>query len=66
MILGHIGGISSIIRGLIFSFHMPIFFVANSYFIKQYSIKKTLIRSSKSLLIRKRQTVRSPLKYAAD
>ena len=48
-VLGHCA-VPAQLRMIIFSFHMPLFFVANGYFIKNYDIKKNLKRSAKSLL----------------
>lgn len=49
MILGHCP-IPETLREIIFSFHMPLFFVINGYFIKKYNIKKTFFKSVNSLL----------------
>lgn len=51
VVLGHIGGINKHLRNAIFSFHMPFFFIANAFFIKEYKIKECFIKSSKSLLL---------------
>lgn len=51
MIVGHVASIPQQLRNFIFSFHMPVFFVANAYFIKNYQIGYNLKRSSKSLLL---------------
>ena len=51
MVLGHISGQPPFLRSLIFSFHMPLFFVANAFFIKKYDIEKTFYKSVKSLLV---------------
>ncbi len=37
MILGHTD-MPAILRGAIFSFHMPFFIIANGYFIKSYDV----------------------------
>lgn len=50
MILGHTEA-PVMIRGAIFSFHMPFFVIANGYFIKSYDIKRTFLRSVRSLLV---------------
>ena len=50
MILGHTEA-PSIIRAAIFSFHMPFFIIANGYFIKSYDLKRTFLRSIRTLLI---------------
>ncbi len=41
----------SYLRMIIFSFHMPFFFIANGFFIKNYEIGTTLKKSARSLLI---------------
>ena len=51
VIVAHIPQVPVAIRGLIFSFHMPLFFVANGFFVKDYDILKTLKKSVKSLLL---------------
>ena len=51
MIVGHVASIPQQLRNFIFSFHMPVFFVANAYFIKNYQIGYNLKRSSKSLVL---------------
>lgn len=51
MVIGHMPGIDPVFRAVIFSFHMPLFIIANGYFIKEYDIKKTLKKSAVSLLI---------------
>ena len=51
VIVGHVGTIPPLMRAIIFSFHMPLFFIASSFFIKSYDIKNTLKRSSKNLLV---------------
>ncbi len=50
VILGHIENMNPIIIVAIFSFHMPFFFIANAYFIKNYNIKEHLKRSGKTLI----------------
>lgn len=50
MILGHTD-MPVILKGAIFSFHMPFFIIANGYFIKSYDIKKKFFRSVKTLLV---------------
>lgn len=50
MILGHTEA-PVMVRGAIFSFHMPFFVIANGYFIKSYDIKRTFLRSARSLLV---------------
>lgn len=51
MILGHTLGVPDRLHALIFSFHMPIFFLINAYFIKDYNVKTALKKSAKSLLV---------------
>ena len=51
MVLGHVSGKPTVLHNFIFSFHMPLFFVANAFFIKKYDIEKTFFKSIKSLLI---------------
>lgn len=51
VIIGHISNVNPYLRGVIFSFHMPFYFMANGYFIKDYSLRKTIKKSAKSLLI---------------
>lgn len=50
VILGHIENTNPIIIVAIFSFHMPFFFIANAYFIKNYNVKEHLKRSGKTLI----------------
>ena len=50
VVLGHMSGIPSILRSIIFSFHMPIFFLLNGYLIRHYRIKDTFTRSLKTLI----------------
>ena len=50
MILGHTE-IPEYLRIIIFSFHMPLFIIINGYFIKNYNIKRTFIRSARTLLV---------------
>ncbi len=51
MILGHVGSINPYVRKIIFTYHMPFFFIANAFFIKNYNIKENLVKSAKSLLV---------------
>lgn len=51
VILGHIENTNPIIVVAIFSFHMPFFFIANAYFIKNYNIKEHLKKSGKTLIL---------------
>lgn len=50
MIIGHVAPLDSVIYPFIYSFHMPLFFIANSFFIKNYNIGETINKSSKTLL----------------
>lgn len=50
VILGHTECPDYLIT-IIFSFHMPLFFIANGYFIRDYNIKRTFLRSVKTLLM---------------
>lgn len=49
-VLGHSPEIPSILRMMIFSFHMPLFFIANGYFVKRYEVKQTFLKSIKTLI----------------
>lgn len=51
VIVGHVYAPPTVIGKVIFSFHMPLFFVVSGYFIKDYSIKKNFISSCRGLLI---------------
>lgn len=51
VIMGHIKNIDPFIRNIIYSYHMPFFFIANAYFIKNYNIIDNLKKSARSLLI---------------
>ena len=51
VIIGHASGVDPMVRQLIFSFHMPFFFIANGYFIKRYDIRSTVRKSARSLLV---------------
>ena len=50
VILGHTSGTPVSLRAVIFSFHMPMFFVANAFFIKKYDVRDAFKKSAKSLL----------------
>lgn len=50
VILGHLDMCPVVIRAGIYSFHMPLFIIINGYFIFSYSVKKTLVKSTRSLL----------------
>ncbi len=51
VILGHAENVNPFIKVAIFSYHMPFFFIANAYFIKNYNLLECIKKSSKSLLI---------------
>lgn len=51
MIIGHFYAPPIFAGRVIYSFHMPLFFIVSGYFVKDFDIKKNLIRSSKALLI---------------
>lgn len=51
MILGHVPGLNHYVKGVIFSFHMPLFMMINGYLIRSYDIKKTFLRSCRTLLL---------------
>lgn len=36
---------------VIYSFHLPLFFIINGYFVKDYNVEQNFIRSAKSLLL---------------
>lgn len=42
VILGHAENINPYIRVIIFSYHMPFFFIANAYFIKNYNLAESI------------------------
>ncbi len=50
MLLGHTPGLPAWMRGVIFSFHMPLFMVVNGYFIHRYDVKRTFRNSLKTLV----------------
>lgn len=50
MILGH-ADVPVYLRRIIFSFHMPLFIIANGYFVKTYEVKRTFKRSVRTLLV---------------
>ncbi len=50
MVIGHAEGIPGTVRGIIFSFHMPLFFLVSGYLIKDLDVKENLKRSCRSLL----------------
>ena len=51
MLIGHMLESDSIIRMLIYSFHMPLFILINGYFIKNFKIFDNIKKSMKSLLL---------------
>lgn len=51
VIVGHFYAPPNLAGRVIYSFHMPLFFIVSGYFVKDYRIKKNLIRSCKGLLI---------------
>lgn len=51
VILGHISSLNLTVIRAIFSFHMPFFFIANAYFIKNYNVKENMQKCVRSLLI---------------
>lgn len=51
MIVAHTYGPGNITWNLIFSFHMPLFFIASGLFFKDRSVKETIRKISKQLLI---------------
>lgn len=51
MIVAHTYGPNNIIWDLIFSFHMPLFFIVSGLFFKERSVKDTIWKISRQLLI---------------
>ncbi len=51
VVLGHAENVNPFIKVAIFSYHMPFFFIANAYFIKNYNISRCIKKSGKSLLV---------------
>ena len=51
VIMGHLPEANEVIKDMIYSFHMPFFFLANAFFIKHYDVKVHLFKNAKSLLI---------------
>ena len=49
VIAGHVNT-PGITARIIYSFHIPLFFIINGYFVKNYDIHKTFLRSCKSLI----------------
>lgn len=50
-VVGHQPSLPSPLRRIIFTFHMPIFFIANAYFINRYDVRYYAKRSARSLLL---------------
>lgn len=50
VILGHMS-VPGVLGRLIFSFHMPLFFLINGYFFKEKDIKTCLVQKTKTLLV---------------
>ena len=52
VIIGHCYWVGAVprLRNIIYSFHMPLFFVVSGFFIKQLSIKEALTKYSKAYL----------------
>lgn len=50
MMVGHFS-LPFTVKVFIYSFHMPLFFISNAYFMKSYAWKDTAIKSAKKLLI---------------
>ncbi len=50
VILGHISGIPAMLRSVIYSFHLPIFFLLSGYLVQHYRIKETFSCSLKTLI----------------
>ena len=51
VVLGHLNSVNPYVKGIIFTYHMPFFFIANAYFIKDYDIRKHAVKSAKSILL---------------
>lgn len=51
VIAGHVFYPPELAGKIIYSFHMPLFFLISGYFIKRFEIRKSTIRSAKQLLI---------------
>ena len=51
MIVGHTYGPNNVIWSLIFSFHMPLFFIVSGSFFKDRSIEDTIRKITRQLLI---------------
>ena len=51
MVIGHMPGIPFFLRAVIFSFHMPLFFLLNGYLLQSRNPRTVLSRSIRSLLL---------------
>ena len=50
MVIGHME-VGPYVRGLILTFHMPLFMILNGYLIKEYDVRRTFVRSVRTLLV---------------
>ena len=51
VILGHCGGIPQWLINFIFSFHMPVFFFASGYFLKERNSRENAVIKAKQLMV---------------
>ncbi len=51
VIMGHIPEVNLTVQHMIYTYHMPFFFIANAYFIKHYDLKSHFRKSAKTLLL---------------
>lgn len=53
MVLGHCASLNDIplIRSVIYSFHMPLFFIISGYFFKTLALKEGVIKYSRTYLL---------------
>lgn len=51
VVIGHVYTSHSLPGLVIFSFHMPLFFIISGFFVKDLNLQKTVIKSAKGLLI---------------
>lgn len=51
VIMGHLHETNEVVKDVIYTFHMPFFFIANAFFIKHYDIKTHAKKSAKSMLV---------------
>lgn len=51
VIMAHMPEVPVLVKHMIYTFHMPFFFLANAFFIKHYDLKVHVIKSAKSLLL---------------